>query len=229
MKRLLCALLTLMLLVIPAMSAMAEADVNEGDVTVSPRSEVGFKPERRDMKVFAAESGDAVTISGNRYTVDTGLVTLDLDLDPSLGYLCVTQDFLASLDTYFQFSDPEGVWNLVVENEMHFLFLNTYSNSCAYIWTYSPDSFSKKVGTLSEQSAMMQEALLSVFAKGLDAEPNGLVTCGSNVWMRLDDVFYFTFVEGQVVQLLWEGNSAMTSEDAQDVEDLLSCLTITAD
>lgn len=234
MKKMVCMLLAVSLLSAMAVPAFAEElDVTAEDIAVTLEApEEGHGLELKDAASFAADGADVVTVDGNSYTVDTGDVTFQVELDPSLGFLCLTQDLMASLEQYFMLTDdPEGLMNSLIADDTHLLFLSMYSMMEVDVYTMAPDDFSESVGTLSEQSDVMKEAYAALFAPANGFDNYELKEIGSNTWIALTPDFYCTFVNGNyvVISVYTQDGGEMTEDDVLDLEDLLACFTITAD
>ena len=231
MKKLTSLLLALTLVFCLCGTALAADDVSLEDVTIElPEIELPSF-ETRDISPYAAGTSDEVKVNGNRYTVRTGDLTFILNLDSSLGIVCLTQDFVASASNYLMFSDPQAIWELLLENEMHFYFLNMFSQSCAFILTPGSDTLSEKFGDLSSIPEAIQQAVAAILAQSFEFDEYEIVTLDNGMtWVRLANL-YVTFVGGQYVFTIWQGDAdtGMTENDLLDMEDLLSCLTIKAD
>ena len=225
MKKLLSMILAVMLSCLFVFGAFAE-DLSEGDVATKLPDATQVHFEKRDLESYSMASKDVVTIDGNNYTVQAGDLKYELKLDPSLGYIVLTQDYAASLEDYWIYTDSEGMWNLIVENDFHFFFDNLYTGTIAYLVNLEADDFSRKIGNLQGLSDDILEAYLAIFLRATGIEKGEIVTCGSTPWMRLMDSVYITFVNGEYVAVYWEGENAMTDDDAADMQDLLSGLTI---
>ena len=231
MKKVICVLLTLALLSGMVLYASAEEmpEYDAEDITASLDKDVEFDLKRRDEQAFGINGADTVTVDGNNYSVDTGAVTIDLFLDPSFGYICLTQDMLASVQNYFLYEDPEAIWNMLVEDDCHYLLNSLYSDAIVSVYSYEPDDMSLDIGTLSEQSEIMQQMYTAFLATSLGFEDYSVVSLDSGVWMYLGGYMYLTFVEGHYIQVIWDGLSEMTEDDLLDMEDLLTEMTITVD
>ena len=227
MKKLLAMLLALLLCSLAVVPAFAE-DVSESDLTVTLPDAGDFKFERRDTEKFATGTSDVVSISGNRYTIDTGRFHYVLDLDPTMGFLCLTQDYVASLENYWAYNDSEGMWQIILDNGIHILLDNLYYSSVIYFMEDDGDLFSSKIVNLSDWSAELQSAYMDIFMTAYGFTSGEIIQCGSTSWMRLEDWFYVTIINSNYVFAKCEGENAMTYEDGQDIADILSSLTITA-
>lgn len=231
MKKWICMLLVLSLITTMVMTASAaEVEVTEDDISVSvEKKEQDHDLQLKESSSYAIDGADRVTIDGNTYVVETGTVTLYLDLDPSLGFICLTQDLMASVENYFMLSDdPEGLMNALIDENIHFLLLSGYSFMEVDILTIDSDEFAEQIGTLSQQSDLMKEAYAAMFGPANGFNDYELKEIGINTWIALTPDLYVTIVDGNyiVVETYTEDGSAMTEDDVLDLDELLASLTI---
>ena len=219
--------LVLALIIVSAAFAQ-ESEIGTAEVTVEFPTMEQEKPEKRSGdKTLSISSNDIVSISGNKYKINTGSVEINLDLDPNLGFLCLTQDFEASIDSYFIYADPIYVYEGMIQDGIH-LWLD---NDIALITiTTEEDRFSNQVKDLSGNSETVQKALMERFIDGFSGIfSSELVTFDNGMtWMCINDVVYITIVNGEYVWLTWGSwlNKEMTADDLEDLRDLLSGITI---
>ena len=227
MKKLLALALALVLGALLVVPAFAE-EVSESDISVTLPDAAGFQFERRDTEKYAAGTTDVVSIDGNNYTVDSSKFRYELNLDPDMGYICVTQDYAASLESYWVYTDSEGMWKTVIDNDIHLLMDSLYYSSIVYAKEIEGDLFSSKIGNLSDWNEDLLDVYLDLFMKSNGFSSGEIVQYGTTPWMHLEESYYLTIVNSEYVLVRWEGADAMTSDDAADVADLLAGLTISA-
>lgn len=179
-------------------------------------------PEQKDLSQYALSDTDTVTVNGNQYIVDNGNVTMQLDADPSLGLIVLTRDFVASIESYFLFSDPEAVWQMVCDYGVNYYIINQYTGAEYAIDSFEPDSLTSRLGTLAGQSDDVLEAYLKVFATACGATTSEVFKAGDNVFFRLDDAYFFTIVEGNLIRVVNVGGVAMTDDELLDMQDTLA-------
>ena len=219
--------LVLALIIVSAAFAQ-ESETGTAEVTVEfPTIEQELPEKRSEDKALSISSNDIVSISGNKYKINTGSVEINLDLDPNLGFLCLTQDFAASIDSYFLYADPIYVWRGIIKDGIH-LWLDN-DNALITIIT-DEDKFSNQVKDLSGNPETLQKAHMERFIDGFSGiYSSELVTFDNGMtWMSINDVTYITIVNGQYVWLTWGSwlNKEMTADDLKDLRDLLSGMTI---
>ena len=233
MKKIICFILVSVFVLTMASGAFAEEiNVSADDINFSLEgiNDKLISLKKDDLEVMAVDGADKVTIKGNTYIADTGEITIKMELNPDLGFICISQDLMASLENYFMLSDdPEGLMYALIDAGVHFLLLSIYTFAEVHVSTDVPDGFSTMVGTLSEQSDLMKEAFTQVFAEGSGFEKYEVKDIGANTWMVLDDYFYLTFIDGHYVIVTYATeDGTITDDDRQDINDLLSGMTFSA-
>ena len=232
MKKLMSALLAAAMVFTMGTAVFAEdadpADAGENIKSALSGTEGKLDAEQRDLSQYAMSDTDTVTVNGNQYIVNNGNVTMELNLDPSLGLIVLTRDFVASIESYFMFNEPETVWQTICDYGVNFYMISQYTGAEYAIDSFEPDALSAKFGTLSEQPEQVQEAYLSVFAQAAGATASELFKAGNNVFFRLEDGYFFPFVGGNMIRVMNISDQPMTEEELQDLGDLLAGFTFTA-
>lgn len=232
MKKLLGAFLAAAMVFTMGIAVFAEEPnpADASDQTKSALSGGGSKMDakQRDMSQYALSATDTVTVNGNQYVVDNGNVRMELNLDPSLGMLIFTRDFAASIQTYFLFEDPEALWQAICDTGANIYAISTYTGAEYLLDSFEKDGFTERFGTLSTMSEEMQKAYLTVFAQCIEANTSEVFKAGNNVFYRVDDAFFFTFVGGNMIRVINVGGEPMSAEDLEDIRDYLACFSFTA-
>ncbi|MBR2765642.1 MAG: hypothetical protein IKE03_06650 [Blautia sp.] len=203
-------------------------EVKEGDITVSLPGDLDLDFKKRDPESMSLPTSDVVTIDGNNYQITTDNVVLNLALDPSLGYMVLTQDLTASIQNYWIYEDPEAMCDFLIESGVHICAVNTYTTSVASILTLGSDIFSKQVGSMnsSRSEALLQGyALLLATNTGFTDYELGIY--GDHAWVVINGDTYLTIENGQYIGAKCENlEGGVTEDDRLDMQDFLSCLTI---
>lgn len=226
MKKPLALMMAFVLSAVMTMPAYAETDAAASDVTVEIPGSVEVPIAFRDIESSAMSTTDAVSINGNTYTVDTAKFHYVLNLDPTMGYFCLTQDMAASLENYWMFDDPDSVQAVLIENGIHLFLMNRTGTSMVEFSEIEGDGFSSKVGTMQGQPTELLNAYTSILSEGLGA-PMELVEIGGMPWICANKINYITIINGEYVTVMWEGAAEMTEYDTMDVQDILAGVVIT--
>ncbi len=183
-----------------------------------------------DPDLMSKATADVVQVNNNKITIQSNGVLFTVEIDPNLGYWFLTQDFKESVDTYLKYMDPQYIWNFLLSYDIHLWAEGTYSNSVAYAYFLTPDSFSRKVKNFSAVPEELQLAYMEYMLDGEEITKTELLTLANGMaWMRLEDCTYVTIVGGEYIVFRWESYDEveMSEDDALDMQDLLSCITIT--
>lgn len=226
MKKPLALMMAFVLSAVMTMPAYAETDAAASDVTVEIPGSVEVPIAFRDIESSAMSTTDTVSINGNTYSVDTAKFHYVLNLDPTMGYFCLTQDMAASLENYWMFDDPDSVQSVLIENGIHLFLMNRTGTSMVEFSEIEGDGFSSKVGTMQGQPTELLNAYTSILSEGLGA-PMELVEIGGMPWICVNKICYLTIINGEYVSVMWEGAAEMTEYDTMDVQDILAGVVIT--
>lgn len=228
MKKILAALLAVAMLMSVGAAALAEDD----QVTVTVPATQELNPVLKENAPKLSTTGDIVTVSGNHYTIITEGLKMDLDLDPSLGMYCFTQDIVASFDAYWDLSnDPEGLCNDLIDAGIHILLLSMYTGNEYQIMLRGSDSISARIGDLSSVSETMRDLYIGKIVEALTGNGEYVtITTPSSVWFLLPEYqLAMTIAGGQYVTcFIGTHGNQVTQDDIEEAADLFSCLSISA-
>ena len=224
MKRFFAALLAVSMLL------TFGAAVAEEEVTITVPEFQSINPTLKDSSAMSIESTDVVTVDGNHTTVVADGLQLDLELDPTLGMMCLTQDFAASFENYFMFDDSEEVYNWLIENNVHLWLSSTYTSNQYSFVLPGKDNLSAKVVDLGAMSENIRDLYIAKIAEAFGVDNYTVITASGVSWILATDYgTAFTIAGGQYVfcYIGFSGDT-MSQDDVDEATDVFSCLTISA-
>ncbi len=178
----------------------------------------------QDESSFAiAPTSDKVTVAGNMVSVQNGGVFMLLTLPDA--YLCFTQDYNASLQTYAMLNDQslrEGLQNHMVQNDIHYYLLDMYTTNESAILSIGPDQASMMIYNMKNLNSSDLNDIGAAFAQGGGVSYGGSYSSSTATWLKFTGKvnMYMTIVGGQyIVYQIGNASSA-------DAEGILSALSI---
>ena len=181
----------------------------------------GAKVSLKDKESFAiAPISDSVTVSGSMIAVRTRGLTMMLNLPDA--YVCFTQDYFASLQSYAMLNDPDPLQNFMVQADSHFYLYDQYTNNESHIDSLKSDKACAMIGNLR----YLDDANLKEFAKAF-GDVNG-VTCqgffktGTATWVKYTGAVnvYLTIVGSEYLAYF------IGEADDADAQEVLNALTV---
>lgn len=201
MKKLVALLAALMML--GCMSAMAET-TDTAEYDLSGVGSVGLTvTEAATVKenVFAMNGADTATITNEACTVYSDNMIIKLDKTQG-SFMIFTQDFMASyIDYVMAFSDPQGVNQSIIEDDIHLLILDKMYNDQYELLTCGSINMKGALGTLSMLPENVQIQLGNTLAVQLGGVYGGIVKYNNVSWVKVAEECYFTLVDGNVLLL----------------------------
>lgn len=220
MKKLI-ALLLAALLCISCLPAMAELNLEGAEAKKLEEKQLSEINAQLIEKTAAAETGDKVTVTSEYVNVRVKGVDIRFDMVAAGGgYLCLTQDLFASLDTYKRFGDAAySLRDNLVSQGVYLWIYDTFAGLENFVYfKWDADLISEVVGTLHNLSRGDQEYIVDMLGGTADM----LEVHGSTTWINCGS-YYLTIAGSQYIAVQLDSDS--TPEDAAA---LLSALTITA-
>ncbi len=224
MKKLFSIILAVMMLV-SCCAALAESEnaalnIEGTDVSglFTPKAEGGVT--LKEASFAMAQSNDVVTVADSMIAVRSGSITMMLNLPT--GYVCFTQDYFASIESYAMINDPEGLQRLMVENDCHFYLLDTIAMNESSIEGREADDLSMAIGNMKSLSDEDQIYIGTQIGSASGVDFRGVVKTGTASWLSFGGSvnLYMTVVGG--TWLIYYAGNAMDI----DAEDLLNSLSI---
>lgn len=225
-------LVVLMMLACFAMAETTEEGIKQDTLFKSDHFSTAMPKahtERFDMKAkgMAPTTTDSVMVKDSLIIVKTkdGLLLLE---ELPANYTAVTQDYEASIFSLMRFNDPEGLINMMIEEECHLLMINNLNNDWYKLYTSETDAVASMVGNLNTLS---NDRVLE-YARAFSAQNNvsfdDIVTAGAYTWMRFEKQIFVTVVGGQYIYVVWVGDEGVefTEDSLADATELLSSLTL---
>ena len=167
---------------------------------------------------------DTVTVEGSKVTVDAPRMHYELELDPELGYFCLTQDMEASRESYDLINDPEGFRQVLIDYDKH-LYVGNTDGAGIWISDFGSDAASMGIQDLSSIAEEDAQDWLEAFRVTEGYTTSEIVDCGGKTWFRYNGADYMYIADGQYIWACWTGTADMTEDDAADMQAVLAGLT----
>ena len=213
------SLLLAALLCFGCFSALAEDIDLTGVEAAAPAAKMTEKPAvaLRDA-AMAATSADVVVVTDDYVSVTANDVTIRFDKQKAGGgYLCLTQDLMASLTDYLRYDDPYAVQDILLSNGINMLIMDEFTKGCYYVYFLEADSLSALVGNFSDLTSRNQNTVAQKLASTFT-----IVTHNNIDWISTGSIFA-TIVNGQYVCVEIDSDVS-----AADVPYFLGALSVTA-
>lgn len=225
MKKLLSVLLAAAML-LSCCTVFAEEETQTIDFSVVEfqkitEEESGAKVAIKDESSYAiAPISDSVTVSGSMIAVRTRGLTMMLNLPDA--YVCFTQDYFASLQSYAMLSDPDPLQNFMVQADSHFYLYDQYTQNESHIDSLQSDKACAMIGNLRYLDDENLKAFAAAFGEANDVTAQGFYKTGTAVWIKYTGVVnvYITIVGSEYLAYFY-GNAEDT-----DAQEILSALTV---
>ena len=175
----------------------------------------------KDESSYAiAPTSDKVTVAGNMVSVQHGSVYMILMLPDA--YLCLTQDYNASIQAYRMLQDPEAAQNTMVAGRIHYCLVDMYTMNESKLFSVEPDAFSMMVGNLKYLSSSDLNDFAVGFGQGAGITYTGTFQSGSALWLKYTGKLnvYVTIVGGEC--FIYHYGDATEA----DAEEILNALAI---
>lgn len=220
MKKIISLLLATMLC-LGCFSALAE-DVDLTGVEIAPlevKEALDSGISFRNANMAANSTAHNVTVTDNAVTVVADGVKIVFNIQKAGGgYMCFTQDLMASLASYLRIDDMEGLQKYLIDEKIYIYFIDEWTYNENFIYNDGePDQLSALIGDLATQSASIVNQIATSMG-GNVIKYNGrpwIYAAGS------DYVLFITIAGGQYIYV----QAAGTLDDAAYIMNALSVTT----
>ena len=194
------------------------------DITPMAKAVPDVKLSFKGQPAEEPTTSDTVTVEGSKVTVDAPRMHYELELDPALGYFCLTQDLEASRESYDLINDPEGFRQVLIDYDKH-LYIGNTDGAGIWISDFGSDTASQGIQDLTSIAEDDAQDWLEAYREAEGYTTSEIVDCGGKTWFRYDGTEYMYIADGQYIWACWTGIADMTEEDAADMQALLAGLT----
>ena len=194
------------------------------DITPMAKAVPDVKLSFKGQPAEELTTSDTVTVEGSKVTVDAPSMHYELELDPALGYFCLTQDLEASRESYDLINDPEGFRQVLIDYDKH-LYIGNTEGVGIWISDFGSDTASQGIQDLTSIAEDDAQDWLEAYREAEGYTTSEIVDCGGKTWFRYDGTEYMYIADGQYIWACWTGTADMTEEDAADMQALLAGLT----
>lgn len=219
MKKIVSLLLASMLCLGCFAACAEELDLSGAEVATQVAKQIPEDAFVLPEEAMSATSTDIVEVTDEYISVTATGVTIRFDVAAAgAGYLCLTQDIMASISSYMRYDDPYSVLDVMVSNDINILALDLFTNGCYYVYQWEADGLSTLVNNLKDLRASDQNVVAEkLHSTAVVENYNG------QTWIQALNQFYVTIVNGQYVVVEIDSDVPVA-----DVPYFLNALTITA-
>lgn len=215
------ALLLVCILCLSGVGAYAEIAAGLENIEISPiegianEIEADFGFDINNAVLDGNEGKFTVNITEEAVQVEFGSIRLSLSSVSGSGLTCCTPNFFASINEYMIFDDPRGIHEIVVENDIAMLIVDSFSGDIALVYPQEPDQLSELVGDFN----LLSDTDLGYIVQAIGGDTEDIYKTESACWILSGDTA-LTIVESQYIVF------EFTSDVKEDITFILDELVI---
>ena len=216
--RKLVALVVCAVLLLSCCASLGEGlDIKPEDITAD-FSKIKKIDVELSTSALADKAGDIVSRNGYVYTVVSGDVTFELDLEKFPGVLCFTQDIVSSIEAYSRVDNYQQLAENLINDGVNFVLMDLDTGLSHTIYLEEADNASTIIDNFSGLTKASQETVAPMFGS------SGIVKAGDLTWMKGPSLL-MTIVHGKYLWVEYSGTGDAEA-DLQDTLDILSNLKV---